>query len=217
LPDEHERWQQTWREQHPGWKVKLWGEGDIPAGCLRPEVHERLRHPAERSDILRLEILRQEGGVYVDTDMECLRPVDELLDGVALFLGDLKPGRTNNAIIGAVPGHPLLEEALRGMRPAQVFGEDPKDGTGPHYLDRLVSARRDSITIFPPAFFYPPVEQPDDAYAIHHAARSWVDADGLRYRLQKAEARAAASEAALDAVLHGGLPRRLRVALRRRS
>ena len=40
---------------------------------LRPEVYERLRAPAERANILRLELLQRQGGVYVDTDFEALR------------------------------------------------------------------------------------------------------------------------------------------------
>ena len=40
------------------------------------------RNLAERADVLRYEILRRHGGVYVDVDVECLRPLDDLLTGV---------------------------------------------------------------------------------------------------------------------------------------
>jgi inositol phosphorylceramide mannosyltransferase catalytic subunit len=224
LPAQQEAWRRTWRDHHPGWKLKIWGDDDLARSFTRPEVHERLRHPAERSDILRFEVLRLEGGVYVDTDFECLRPIDELLAGVEFFLADLKPGRTNNAVIGSVPGYPLIDEVLAGMRPTSIYGEDPKRGTGPHLVDALVAGRRREITVFPPGIFYPSTpEQRTSAYAIHHSARSWVDVDGLRYRLRKAEERVLEAEAErlrarsdLDAVLHGNLPRRLAVALRRR-
>src|SRR4051812_34010104 len=105
MPPEHVEWSRTWGDLHPEWEIRLWTEETLPRGCRRQEVYERLRHPAERSDILRIEVLERFGGVYVDTDFECLRPLDPLLGGVDFFLGDLKPGRTNNAIIGAMAGH----------------------------------------------------------------------------------------------------------------
>src|SRR5204863_264320 len=76
----------------------------------------------ERADILRLELLWRYGGVYIDTDFECLKPIDELLEGVEFFTGLLKragpskPARVNNAIFGAGPGHPLLDRALDELR-----------------------------------------------------------------------------------------------------
>jgi mannosyltransferase OCH1-like enzyme len=179
--------------------VRLWTDHDLPTGLRRSEVYERLRLPAERADILRLELLWRFGGVYVDTDFECLRPIDDLLVDVEFFVGDLKPGRTNNAILGAVPEHPLVGLALDQLRPADWHGQDPKDGTGPHFIDRLIEPRRREVTIFPPDVFYPSTdEERAQAYAIHHNARSWVDAEGLRYRLLKTEARLAETERALQ-------------------
>lgn len=195
-PAEHEAdYRASWQRVHPDWQVLLWREDDLPSDCRRPEIYERLRHPAERSDILRLELLWRHGGVYVDTDFEARRPLDELLDGVEFFVGDMKPGRTNNAIIGAAPGYPLLDRALTGLRPVEWFGADPKAGTGPHYLDALLRPVRGEITVFPQPVFYPANdEERATAYAVHHTSRSWVDPNGLRYRLEKMERRVEAAE-----------------------
>ena len=223
LPDVEAAYCASWACCHTSWEVTLWTEATIPPDCRRPEVYDRLRHPAERADILRLELVWRYGGVYVDTDFECLRPLDGLLEGVELFVGDIKPGRTNNAIIGAVPRHPLLDRALDALRPAVWHGEDPKAGTGPHFLDGLLRSERDSITVFPPSMFYPSSdEERAGAYAVHHAARSWVDEAGLRYRLAKAEQRAEEADAEarraladLETLRTGPVHRRLGVALRR--
>jgi mannosyltransferase OCH1-like enzyme len=200
-PDAERGWRESWSTHHPEWEVHLWTEESIPADLRRSEVYERLRLPAERADILRLELLWRFGGVYVDTDFECLRPLDPLLDGVELFLGDLKPGRTNNAIIGAVPEHPLLDRALDELRPAEWHGTDPKGGTGPHFLDAVIRPHRKQLKIFPPPVFYPSTEaEREAAHAIHHAARSWLDEEGLRYRLAKAEQRVEEAERERDAL-----------------
>jgi mannosyltransferase OCH1-like enzyme len=194
LPDEFAAYRETWGEHNPGWTLELWTEDHLPDVLQRPEVYDRLRVPAERADILRLEVLWRFGGVYVDTDFECRRPLEPLLDGVDFFTAYLKPGRVNNAIIGATPGHAILERALAELRPAQTYKYD-KAAAGPLFLDRLVKDYPE-ITIFEPRLFYPatPGER-QDAVAIHHAARSWKDAEGFREAAKRAQARIAAAHA----------------------
>src|SRR5207247_997753 len=113
-----------------------------------------LRQPAERSDMLRLELLQRHGGIYLDADFECRRSLEPLLDGVEFFAAYLKPGRVNNAIIGSVRSHPLLERAIREVRPRDTWGVVDKEGTGPLFLNRLVAEYPD-VTLFDSGLFYP--------------------------------------------------------------
>ncbi len=62
LPREYEGYQRTWTKHNPGWELRPWTENDLPGDLRRPEAAERLRAPAERADILRLEILWREAG-----------------------------------------------------------------------------------------------------------------------------------------------------------
>jgi mannosyltransferase OCH1-like enzyme len=193
LPEEFARFGETWRTHHPAWELRLWTEETLPDDLRCAAVAERLRHPAERADLFRLECLWRWGGVYVDTDFECLRPLDPLLEGLDFFVGYIGPGKVNNALIGAVPGHPIVERALAEARPRTFHGYD-KDAAGPFLLNRVV-AEFPEATIFPAAYFYPAGdEERANAYAIHHAARSWQDRDALRRRLDKAHARLEKSE-----------------------
>jgi len=184
FPPEYAGYQQTWRRLHPGWDFRFWTEESLPAG-LRPEVYELLRQPAERADILRLELLHREGGVYVDADLECLRPIDPLLDGVSFFLGALDSGRVSNAIIGSVPGHPLLVRALEELRPRSTYGPVDREGTGPLLLERLRGEFPD-VTVFEPEVLYE-TSRERAVYAFHHSARSWKDAAALRADVARAE------------------------------
>ena len=126
MPRDFLDYRESWRRHHPDWEMRLWTDESLPGDFVRPEAYERLRNPAERSDIIRLEVLFRFGGVYVDTDVECLRPIDPLLEGVDFFAGYV--GRkevgsktienaVNNAVIAAEAGHPVLERALRELRP----------------------------------------------------------------------------------------------------
>jgi mannosyltransferase OCH1-like enzyme len=185
MPDEYVRLGKTWKRNHPDWEHHLWAETNLPTD-LRTEVYELLRRPAERADILRLELLHRLGGVYVDVDMESLKPIDELLgDGVSCFLGSLDSGRVSNAIMGGAPGHPLFARALAELRPRTTFGPVDREGTGPLLLERV---RRDvpDVTVFGPEVFYA-TEREQAQYAFHLTARTWKDEAGLRSDLARAE------------------------------
>lgn len=166
----------------------MWTEPTLPRDLIRPEGLERLRVPAERSDILRLELLYRFGGVYVDTDLECRRSLDPYIENLGFFVAQLKPNRINNAFIGATAGHPILLRALRELTPREFPGYD-KWAAGPLFLDRLLGDYPE-IHAFPPGLLYPrtPAEE-EDAIAIHHVARSWKDADGFRKATLVAEQR----------------------------
>ena len=201
MPERFEGYGESWHRHHPGWEMRLWTDSDLPE--LRfPEAMERGRNPGERSDLLRYEVLVRFGGVYVDTDMECLRSIDSLIEGVDAFAGAVRAGKLGNAILGCAPGHPaferLLEEASRRSGTGHVSG-----ATGPRLLTDVLTALED-VRIFPPDAFYhfhhrrSPTKDRETpgAYAIHHVDASWKSTDDLRddirrlrNRLERADSR----------------------------
>jgi len=106
------------------------GESERPAEVLGKQLKisnrgalEAARNWGEKSDILRYEILAQFGGLYVDTDFECLAPMDDLMADprVTLFTGrahTAAAAEVNNGLIGARPQHPLLKAARRRIEAA---------------------------------------------------------------------------------------------------
>lgn len=175
---------QTWIDLHPDWEHRLWTEAEMPGDLELAEAANLLRQPAERADILRLELLSRHGGVYIDADFECLKPIDPLLDGVSCFLGLLDSGRVSNAVIGCVPGHPLLARAMAEVRPRRTYGPVDREGTGPLLIERI---RRDfEVTLFEPNVFYA-TEREVAEYAWHLSAKSWKDEAGLREDVARLE------------------------------
>lgn len=195
LPEEHRGWIETWTRHHPQWEHRLWTEENLPEDPNRPEILERLRAPVERADILRLEILYRHGGVYVDTDVECLRPVDELLAGHDFVGVCLKPGRMTNTFIASVPEHPMLERALGEVRPLEEYWTvtAPPDAlkavAGPPLLRRLVRDYPDAELLEPPAFFPATPEERERATGVHHLARTWHNVTAMRGAMELAERR----------------------------
>jgi mannosyltransferase OCH1-like enzyme len=199
LPPEFEPYRESWREHHPGWELRLWGEGNLPADLRTAAVYEQERQPVERADILRLEVLWRFGGVYLDIDMECLRPIDSLVEGLDFFGTEIKPGRVTNTVIGAAPLHPILDRALSELRLHERGTRFDKALSGPLFFDRIVR-KFPGITTFSPDVFYPMTpDQRQHACAVHHAARLWKDVDewrdvALRFEAQLREARLALEE-----------------------
>ncbi len=196
MPQEFVDYRESWRRHHPEWEMRLWTEESLPRDLVRAEVYERLRNPAERSDILRLEVLFRFGGVYVDTDIECLRPIDPLLRDVDFFVNSGKGGNAHNAVIAAVPRHPILEQALRELRPVTEFGLD-KHGTGPQFLGALLREHPE-VTIWPFELFPGTDGQREQAYAIHHSAASWKTPDLWKTRVQRRQDKLVQARARID-------------------
>jgi mannosyltransferase OCH1-like enzyme len=153
--------------------MRLWTEDNLPTDLRNPEAYERHRRPVERADIIRMEVLWKYGGVYLDADMECLKPIDRLIDGLDFFGLCIKPGRLTNTVIGSVPGHPILDRALDQVTPQQPDAPFDKTKSGPIFLDTVVK-EFPPVKMFPRKTFYPITEEERrDAYAIHHCARTW--------------------------------------------
>jgi mannosyltransferase OCH1-like enzyme len=72
----------TWVEHHPDWHIQLWGNADL---AERSWVNARhMRAMAERemngvADLMRWEILYEQGGLLVDADSICVRRLDDWL------------------------------------------------------------------------------------------------------------------------------------------
>jgi LPS sulfotransferase NodH len=182
IPDEHERFGETFAEHHPGWEMRLWGEADLAALEIDAGERARARTHSELSNLVRYEVLHRYGGVYVDTDVECRRPFTPLLRGIEGFAALETPGRVGTAILGAAPGHPTFERAARLTRRTLGSGVHSPDANGPGLLS-LILEQEPSLAIFPACLFYPYLwNQPERrheafprAYAVHHWTLSWLE------------------------------------------
>lgn len=178
-----EDWIAGWRAMHPGWELRLWREPDIDALDLVNRRHwdEQLAagcwHGA--SDIARVEILRAEGGVYVDVDSRPLRSFDGAPFITAGFFAAYEPtpslpGRIANGTIGAERGHPILDTYARLVSEMPSLAE-PWDTCGGTGLTAAVLAHRQccSPLILPARTFYATdargreVPGPEVAYSEH--------------------------------------------------
>lgn len=112
-----------WRRVLPHHQIMEWNEGnfDIAAHPWMKRMADAGRF-AFASDWARLEILRQHGGIYLDTDVELLRPLDVFM-GREFFLGFEYECYLGTFLLGSRANHPLLAALQReydGMEGPQV-------------------------------------------------------------------------------------------------
>lgn len=195
MPEEFLAYGETWRRHHPGWEMPIWTEDNMPdLGESRP-AFDRGRNHSERSNVLRYELLRSQGGVYIDTDMECLRPIDPLIEGVRVFAAYQRPGRLGSAIIGAEPGHPAFEDAISLVRDRTGEGEQVNQN-GPGFLTEMLAGHSD-VTYFDAELFYPYThnelyragEEFPEAYAIHRWSKTWETREELKEKVERLQRR----------------------------
>jgi inositol phosphorylceramide mannosyltransferase catalytic subunit len=180
MPSEYERFGASFAEHNPGWEMRLWSEADLVELGIDDAERERARTHSELSNLMRYEVLCRFGGVYVDTDVECLRALEPLLCGIDAFAALEGEGRVGNAIVGSVPGHRAFTRAARLARRTLGTGAHSVDANGPYMLS-LIIEQEPSVTIFGAHLFYPyRWDEPErrheafpDAYMVHHWAKSW--------------------------------------------
>lgn len=190
MPETYVRFGETWRSHHPDWEMRLWTTDRLPA-LTCPGGFERCRNFGEASDVLRYEILSRYGGVYVDTDVECLRSLEPLIGDATAFAAYARPGLIGSAVVGSVPGHPAIAEALAAVCAGAGSGRQV-EATGPVALTRVLEGAED-VELFGRETFYPldfweiPFTDANaldvgEAYAIHHWHATWQSREALMRR-----------------------------------
>ncbi|MDZ4124183.1 MAG: glycosyltransferase, partial [Hydrogenophaga sp.] len=121
LPERYKQWQKTWTDLHPDWEYTLWTDADIPSLTMQnKKLFLASKNLAERSEIVRCEILYQYGGVYIDTNIECLKPFDIFHYAYDFYVGILplenEETLLTNGLIGSAPGHPALKMYLDSLQ-----------------------------------------------------------------------------------------------------
>ena len=114
LPDKYLKYTKSWKIFHPDWEYRLWTGKDVD-GILsgKRKAYDTATNYGMKSDILRYEILNKYGGLYVDTDFECLKPFDDLLH-LNFFTGigyDSKM-QLYIGLIAGIPEHPIIKNCV---------------------------------------------------------------------------------------------------------
>lgn len=88
LPKVAERCIESWKKFCPEYEIKRWDESNVDIGKYN---FSRAAYDAKKfafvSDVLRTEILYNEGGIYLDIDVELIKPIDNVLKNFDCVMG----------------------------------------------------------------------------------------------------------------------------------
>jgi len=116
LPDRVQYCIRSWKEHCADWTWRAWtlDTYDVQKNNLTRTYAEQKKWSL-LSDYVRLHMLYEEGGVYVDWDVELLKPLDDMLRYDAFFEMEAED-RIQSGFFGAVKGHPLIKENMEFMQ-----------------------------------------------------------------------------------------------------
>lgn len=120
IPSEYQRYIDSWKRFLPDYEIKRWDEHNFDVNCIPfcKEAYEVGKY-AYVSDYARLKILYEHGGVYFDTDVEVIRPMDDLMAcgpwmGVEKHVSSPESSDQVNVGLGFAvePKNPIIREVL---------------------------------------------------------------------------------------------------------
>ena len=114
--EESKRCEQVKNSLPDDWQYYLWTDKHVDCIGEFALKHEYLSTPClgQKSDLLRLQLLNDLGGVYLDTDFETFKSFDSLLD-LDFFCGiayDKEPTLLNS-IMACSPGNAFIQSLLQ--------------------------------------------------------------------------------------------------------
>lgn len=194
LPKEVKKCIKTWREKCPDYEIIRWDESNFDIDC-NEFVKEAYKTKtwAFVSDYARLKIIYDNGGIYLDTDVELLKNLDFLLKE-DFFIGTQQGGKLYNTGLGfgAVKEHYIVKKMMDKYENL-IFNLEKKEEISCPNLNTSVLKnigftptdtvqKIDNCFAYPSKYFDPlaPGKSKnllcDDTISIHHYNASWTSA-----------------------------------------
>lgn len=200
---------ESWKKCCPDYEIIRWDENnyDFKKNKYMRQAYEQKKWGFV-PDYARLDIIYQNGGIYLDTDVELLKSFDELLND-SFFCGVEEQNKNRITVafglgFGAEKGHPILRELMQEYEKINFINAD---GTlnvvaSPIYQTDFLTKRGlintdeiqkiEDITIYPKEYFNPmdlntgKIVLKEKTISIHHYAGSWLNSkEKIRYEIHK--------------------------------
>jgi hypothetical protein len=188
LPELAQKCISSWQKYLPDYEIKEWNESnyDVHKTAYTSEAYNAKKY-AFVSDYARFDILYQHGGIYFDTDVEVIKPFDDILK-YGGFMGFESDGAVASGLgIGVNPGLGIVRQILDFYRTLHftnntstvvgiVSGILVKNGL----LQKNTIQKMDGLTIYPNDYFAPKsyttgiLSITKNTHSIHHYDASWL-------------------------------------------
>lgn len=138
MSDLGQRCVESWQRVLPDYEIRIWTDENVPKSeWCRQAIASR---PVNASHWAQWRALLDHGGVFLDNDVEMVRAFDlEHEVFVGFQRDDTMDCCVNNAVVGAIPGHPFVRAILE-----RIEANDPSSWpllTGPGVLTDILVER----------------------------------------------------------------------------
>jgi len=142
------------------------------------------------ADYVRLEVITKIGGIYLDADVEIIKPLDDLLDNKMFFPYQNKI-LINHAVCGSVKNNSFINTCVENYS-CNFNGNEHTMSSGPFYITKMLQdyygvkynkkvKQYDDLTIYPNYYFYPYYVNDNfninkitpNTYTIHYWTSTW--------------------------------------------
>lgn len=182
----------SWEKKLPDYKLMKWDDSNIDIkDCIyATEAYEEKKY-AFVSDYVRLKVLYEYGGIYLDTDVEVLKKFDDLLNNDA-FAGFENNYALETCIIGSKKGNLIIRDFLEYYKSKSFIRQNGEMDLTPNTIpftqicvnhglkiDGNVQVL-DNIKIYSKEYFSPysraeeKISITEKTYSIHYFSGSWI-------------------------------------------
>lgn len=189
LPIEVKKCIASWRKMCPDYEIIRWDESNFDVG-QHPFVREAYKAKvwAFVSDYARLKVVYDNGGIYLDTDVELRKNLDSLREHGCYIGIQQNEFLCNTGLgFGATKSNPVLLKMLKSYDDLTFSPLRARELACPALNDAVIRSygkvsnseitELDEVTVYPPRYFDPYGGENllcEDTYSIHHYAASWT-------------------------------------------
>lgn len=193
MPEKYLQCIESWKKYCPDYEIREWNENnyDISKNKYMLGAYENKKWGFV-PDYARLDIVYNHGGIYLDTDVEIVKPLDELLD-LDAFIGFESRYYVNaGSGFGAKKHNPVIKKMMDIYEDASFVNPDGSLNmiASPSYQTEVLESlglkrngqyqKLAGIDVFPanyfsPKSFYTGINWRDDeTFSVHHYDATWV-------------------------------------------
>jgi mannosyltransferase OCH1-like enzyme len=183
----------SWEKYLPEYQIMRWDENNFDVNSV-PYTKEsyQLKKYAFVSDYVRYKVLYDFGGIYMDTDVEVLKNLDEFLENEAFTGFEDEQMVAPGLILGSVQGNLLIKDMVEIYQYSHFVNLDNTLNlkTGPQILTELLLNRGlekkdeyqkiSGLSIYPKEYFCPKswitlkLDITPNTFTIHHYEGTWI-------------------------------------------
>ena len=193
MPDLAKKCIKSWKKYCPDYEIICWNEDNFDVTKNR---YTREAYAAKKwafvTDVVRLQVVYERGGIYLDTDVELIKSLDGLLDANGFMGFDEKGIVATGLGFGAEKGNRIIGEFLKEYADIPFVLEDgscdmtPCPDRNTATLKRLGMDTQNTDQTFMDMVFLPQeylcpkgfydlfAHKTKNTYSIHHYVASWT-------------------------------------------